>query len=110
MYRIHKRLEISAAHRLDLNYESKCSQIHGHNWMIDVYMQSEELDENGMVCDFTLIKQRVKDRLDHRFLNEVLDVNPTAENIAKWIADQLGEKCYLVRVKESEGNTAEYER
>ena len=51
MYRVKKRLEISAAHRLNLDYESKCTNIHGHNWIIYVYLQSETLDQNGMVYD-----------------------------------------------------------
>ena len=62
-----------------------------------------------MVIDFTHIKQVVKDQLDHRNLNEVLPFNPTAENIARWICDQLP-TCYKVEVQESEGNTAIYDK
>ena len=62
-----------------------------------------------MVINFTHIKQVVKDQLDHRNLNEVLPFNPTAENIARWICDQLP-TCYKVEVQESEGNTAIYEK
>lgn len=110
MYRVKKTLEISGAHRLNLDYESKCSNLHGHNWIIEIYMQSKELDKNGMVMDFTHIKRQISDKLDHQNLNEVFNFNPTAENIAKWICDTLGEKCYKVTVQESEGNVAEYER
>lgn len=110
MYRVRKRLEISGAHRLQLDYASKCSNLHGHNWIVEIYMHSEDLDENSMVCDFTHIKNRISDKLDHTFLNDVFTFNPTAENIAKWICDELGEKCYKVTVQESEGNVAEYER
>lgn len=110
MYRVRKRLEISAAHRLDLNYESKCSNIHGHNWIVEVICESETLDENGMIFDFTHIKKKVVDALDHKYINEVVDMNPTAENLAKWIADIIGEKCVKVTMQESEGNIAEYER
>ena len=53
MYEVKKRFEISAAHKLDLDYDSKCTNFHGHNWIIDVYLQSETLDKNGMVLDFT---------------------------------------------------------
>lgn len=110
MFRVKKRLEISGAHCLNLNYESKCSELHGHNWIIYIYMQSEQLDSNGMVYDFTHIKRHIADKLDHKYLNNIFTFNPTAENIAKWICDELGEKCYKVTVQESEGNTAEYER
>lgn len=109
MYRVSKRIEIAGAHCLDLNYSSKCKQLHGHNWVIVIYCQSEELDENGMVMDFTLIKKLVSDKLDHQNLNDVFDFNPTAENIAKWICDTIP-FCYRVTVQESEGNTAEYEK
>lgn len=110
MYRVKKRIEVSGAHRLNLDYESKCSNLHGHNWIIEIFMQSDMLDKNGMVMDFTHIKRQISDKLDHQNLNEVFNFNPTAENIAKWICDALGEKCYKVTVQESEGNVAEYER
>ena len=44
MYEVRKRLEISAAHKLTLDYPSKCTNLHGHNWIIDVYLRSEKLD------------------------------------------------------------------
>jgi 6-pyruvoyltetrahydropterin/6-carboxytetrahydropterin synthase len=101
-------MEIAGAHQLSLDYKSKCQDLHGHNWIIVVYCQSETLDENGMVIDFTHIKRDVHDKLDHKFLNDIVDFNPTAENIAKWIAGQIGPKCYRVTVQESEGNVAEW--
>lgn len=110
MYYVKKRLEISGAHRLSLNYESKCRNLHGHNWVIEIYMKSSTLDTNGMVMDFTHIKKVISEKLDHQNLNDIFDFNPTAENIAKWIVDELGTKCYKVSVQESEGNTACYER
>ena len=108
MYTVIKRMEISAAHRLSLSYPSKCEQIHGHNWIITVYCRAKELNADGMVVDFTHIKQVVKEQLDHKVINDVLDLNPTAENIAKWICDQIP-SCFKVEVQESEGNTAIYE-
>ncbi len=115
MYFVSKRMEIAGAHNLKLNYESKCSNLHGHNWIVVVYCKSEELDENGMVLDFKHIKNLVSDKLDHQYLNDVVDFNPTAENMAKWICDQVTEvmdkgECYKVSVQESEGNIAVYER
>lgn len=108
MYFVKKTIEISSAHSLTLDYESKCSHLHGHNWTITVYCKSQTLDANGMVTDFSLIKNRVKDRLDHKVLNDVLPFNPTAENLARWVCEQIPH-CYRVDVQESKGNMATYE-
>lgn len=107
MYYVTKRLEISASHRLDLDYDSKCTSLHGHNWIITVHCRAKELNSNGMVADFTDIKETVMGKLDHANLNEVVPFNPTAENIARWICENVP-NCYRVDVQESEGNTASY--
>ena len=109
MYIVKKRIEISAAHSLRLSYQSKCENLHGHNWIITVYCRSMELNEDGMVIDFTHIKKAITSRLDHQNLNEVLPFNPTAENIARWVCEQLP-CCYKVEVQESENNIAIYEK
>ena len=109
MYYVRKKIEVSASHFLKLNYESKCENLHGHNWNIEIFLRSEKLDENGMVMDFTIIKKRIMDKMDHKNLNEVFDFNPTAENIAHWIVEELGEKCYKATVEESKDNVAIYE-
>ena len=109
MFIVKKRMEIAGAHRLNLNYESKCANLHGHNWIVTVWCKSQTLDANGMVIDFTHIKREVQDKLDHKFLNDVVEFNPTAENIAKWVCEQIPH-CYRVSVQESEGNVATYER
>lgn len=108
MYYVSKKIEIAGAHRLTLNYESKCSNLHGHNWIITIFCKAEELDRNGMVTDFTKIKKLVHDKLDHKCINDVLpNINPTAENIARWIVDTVP-NCYKCSVQESEGNIATY--
>ncbi len=109
MYYVTKRIEISAAHRLELDYASKCSNMHGHNWIITVHCRARQLNSNGMVTDFTAIKEAVTDKFDHKILNDEVNFNPTAENIARYLCDSI-ENCYRVDVQESEGNTASYER
>lgn len=108
MYTITKKMQISAAHFLKLDYASKCSRLHGHNWKITVTCQSENLDANGMVVDFSKIKAIVK-QLDHQCLNDILPCNPTAENMARWLCEQIPH-CTKVSVEETEGNTASYEK
>lgn len=109
MFIVKKRMEIAGAHRLNLNYESKCANLHGHNWIVTVWCKSQTLNQAGMVMDFTHIKREVQDKLDHKCLNDVVPFNPTAENIAKWVCEQIP-NCYRVSVQESEGNVATYER
>ena len=108
MYYVTKQIEVAMAHKLNLNYASKCSNIHGHNAVITVYCKSRTLNENGMVVDFSHVKQIVKDLLDHKFVNEMVDFNPTAENLARWICEHV-EHCYKVAFQESENNVAVYE-
>ena len=108
MYTVIKRMEVSAAHSLNLSYQSKCENLHGHNWIITVYCRAKELNADGMVVDFSHIKRAVKEKLDHRNINEVLTLNPKAESKASWICSQIP-ACFKVEVQESESNIAIYE-
>ena len=124
MYYLKKTLTISASHSLDLDYDSKCKNQHGHNWKIIVFIKGFELDKNGMLIDFSKIKEIVN-IFDHKNMNEILIkgtcfLNPTAENIAKIIYDLINEEfktskiknkrcCYRVSIQETEGNEATYE-
>lgn len=109
MYYISKTMEIAGCHQLRLSYESKCERLHGHNWIVTIHCKSRELNADGMVMDFTQGKEKIHGYLDHGNFNELLPFNPTAENIARWICDQIP-NCYRVEVQESEGNTATYEK
>ena len=109
MYYITKKIEISAAHWLSLSYPSKCSELHGHNWIFTIYCRARELNADGMVTDFTHIKETITRQLDHKILNDVLPFNPTAERLARWVVDSV-DNCYRCDVQESEGNTASYEK
>ena len=109
-----KRFKIEIAHKLDLPYESKCKNIHGHTEVVEVMLYGDVM-EDGMVIDFSDIG-KIRDELDHKFLNGIIK-QPTAENIAKYIADRVarivtekGRKVYggIVRVYETENNWVEY--
>lgn len=108
MYYVSKRIEVAGAHRLDLPYESKCTRLHGHNWVITIHCRSRQLNAQGMVADFSAIKEQIHGYLDHGNFNELLPFNPTAENIARWVCERVPH-CYRVDVRESEGNMASYE-
>lgn len=117
MYKVSKRMEIAGAHCLRLPYDSKCQNVHGHNWIVTVHCVSDRLTDYGMIVDFTKVKEAIHGVLDHSYVNEKLPdgMNPTAENMAKWICDQVTAicevgYCYRVEVQESEGNVAVYER
>lgn len=102
-------MEIAGCHHLNLSYESKCENLHGHNWIVTVFCKAENLNSDGMVIDFKHVKYKIHGFLDHGNFNELLPFNPTAENIAKWIVEQIP-MCYKAIVQESEGNTAIYEK
>jgi 6-pyruvoyltetrahydropterin/6-carboxytetrahydropterin synthase len=95
MFEIRVKTHFSAAHRLD-GYPGDCARVHGHNWIVEAFVQTELLDDTGIGIDFRHVKkslETVNARLDHRMLNEVPPFdrhNPTSENIAKYIFDELG--------------------
>jgi len=86
--------DFAAAHSLR-DYPGNCSRLHGHNWGVEVKVQSKVLDETGIAIDFREIKNQTKEvanRLDHFYLNDIKpfdEINPTAENIAKYFFDEL---------------------
>lgn len=109
MYYVKKRMEVSAAHNLFLDYESKCKNLHGHNYIITVYCKSNHLNSAGMVIDFSHIKEVVNE-FDHKYINDMEPfdrINPTAENMAEYICCHIT-NCYRVDVEETKGNVATY--
>ena len=117
MYSIKVESHFSAAHNLR-EYKGKCEELHGHNWKVEAAVAAEKLDKTGMVMDFTYIKaelEKIMETLDHKYINNIpyfKEVNPTSENIAKYIHDNL--KAALpglisVTVWESERSSATYE-
>jgi len=122
MFDISIRDEFSSAHNLR-GYKGKCEALHGHNWQVEVVVSSKVLDEIGMAIDFKKLKEVlscvIKD-LDHKYLNDLAyfkKVNPTSENIAKYIFDKANplikkESVVLknVSIWESRDSKATYSR
>ena len=77
--------------------------------MITIFCKAKNLNADGIVVDFTEVKRRIHGYLDHGNFNELLPFNPTAENIARWVCEQI-EGCYRVEVEESRNNVAIYEK
>jgi 6-pyruvoyltetrahydropterin/6-carboxytetrahydropterin synthase len=131
MFRVTREIPFCYGHRL-LQYEGKCRFLHGHNGLAVVTLAAESLDPLGMVVDFTRIKQTLQawidETIDHKMLLHrddpviphlkklgepfhVLDVNPTAENIARLIFEQarrLGLPVVEVSLWETENCYATY--
>jgi 6-pyruvoyltetrahydropterin/6-carboxytetrahydropterin synthase len=104
MYEVSRECSFSAAHQLR-GYGGKCESLHGHNWRVRVSARAKELDHLGMVVDFKLLKSslgEVLEQLDHQMLNQIPPfdrINPSAENIARWIAEQLDRAVSDERVR-----------
>lgn len=114
MYKVSKRMEIAGAHKLELPYSSGCKNLHGHNWIVTVHCRANTLTKYGMIVDFKALKNAIHGVMDHEYINDIVDFNPTAENMAKWICEEVTKicevgECYKVEVQESEGNIAVYE-
>ncbi len=116
MYSIKVETNFSAAHNLR-GYKGKCEQLHGHNWKVEAVVSKNKLDKTGMALDFRFLKDKLNaaiETLDHAYLNELpyfKKVNPTSENIAKYIYDRIRPGVPDIRsitVWESENSSATY--
>jgi len=93
MYEVSVDETFAAAHNLR-EYKGKCENLHGHNYKVRVTLSGGELDRVGLLYDFVHLKQVIQGvirSLDHRYLNEMPpfdSLNPSAENIARYIYDQ----------------------
>lgn len=116
MYRIAKEYHFSASHQLlHLAEDHPCARMHGHNYIVEVELQSKTLNKDGFVRDYhelSSLKDYIDEKFDHRHLNDVLgDNHVTAELIAKHFYDWCKEKwpeVTAVRVKETPKSIAEY--
>jgi 6-pyruvoyltetrahydropterin/6-carboxytetrahydropterin synthase len=94
MYKLELLHSFSAAHKLN-DYIGACSNLHGHTWKVKILIATPAL-VNSMVIDFKVLKQAIDERYDHKYINEQVNFNPTAENIAKDIY-QLVSDLFLNR-------------
>lgn len=116
MYRIAKQYHFSASHILPgLPSSHPCSRMHGHNYVVEVELQSEALNEHGFVRDYReldALKKFIDETLDHRHLNDVLGEHGTAaEQLAKFIYDWSKARwpeVTAVRISETPRSWAEY--
>jgi 6-pyruvoyltetrahydropterin/6-carboxytetrahydropterin synthase len=96
MYKVRVEEEFSAAHFLT-HYKGKCEKLHGHNYRVRLWLCGDNLDEGGMLFDFSLLKKMLREilaLLDHSNLNdlEIFCGNPSAERIAKFIFEEIQKK------------------
>ena len=121
MFEVRVEDSFAAAHFLR-DYHGKCEALHGHNYKVFVHVRGKELNEGGMLLDFTQLKAALKKvlvGLDHTNLNDnpFFDQNPSAERIALYIcqnvqaeldAQKKGVRLYSVDVFETDKNRATY--
>ncbi len=103
-YDIFVKSEFSAAHCLR-GYPGDCARVHGHNWAVEVRLKCRKLDPIGLGIDFREVKAAVKEvlsQLDHADLNDLAPfraANPSSENIARYLFEELGKRLNSERVK-----------
>ncbi len=118
MFEICVEHTFAAGHALR-NYHGKCENVHGHNYRVQVAMEGSELNETGLLHDFSDLKRRLRmttQYLDHQFINDLQpfdQTNPSAENIAKFIYDEIQKglkdaALAYVRVWETDTSCATY--
>lgn len=93
MYKISKEFTFSASHVLTgLPQTHPCSHLHGHNYVVKLEFSNAVLDATGFVIDYRsldIIKVWLDANFDHKHINDIVDFNPTAENIAEYIYSHI---------------------
>jgi 6-pyruvoyltetrahydropterin/6-carboxytetrahydropterin synthase len=106
MYELKIISHFAAAHQLR-GFEGGCENLHGHNWKIEVYVSGRKLEQDGLLIDFRIIKERTEcllNEMDHKFLNELepfMTLNPSSENIACHIFKSLSRELNNKDIKVS---------
>ena len=121
MFEVTVEQTFAAGHALR-NYKGKCENVHGHNYRVRVTIAGEQLDATGLLVDFLDVKRVMGaaiDYLDHRFINDLApfdEINPSAENIAKYFYDRMNDglknevpvRISEIRVWETDTSSAVY--
>ena len=114
MYEVRVEVDFSAAHFLR-DYNGKCENLHGHNYKVFVHVRGKNLNEGGMLLDFSKLKSALKKvcaALDHTNLNDIefFDQNPSAERIAFFIYEKLSAKLSAEGISLDKKNGGAYLR
>jgi 6-pyruvoyltetrahydropterin/6-carboxytetrahydropterin synthase len=97
MFEVTIRKTFAAAHQLR-DIGGKCEELHGHNFTVEVAAGAENLNNEGLLLDFRLLKRwtnEILEELDHKYLNELpffKGLNPSSEVIARFLFERLTEK------------------
>ena len=101
MYEVTVEDSFAAGHYLR-NYKGKCENPHGHNYKVRVTLAGRELDKAGLLLDFKDLREVMRpviDRLDHQMINDLepfKELNPSAENLAKYFFDETNRRLRQV--------------
>ena len=97
MYEVTIKKSFSAAHLLK-EIGGKCEELHGHNFLVEVSVTSESLNDEGLLIDFRVVKKwtdEILEQVDHKYLNEIdyfKNINPSSEQLARFLYDRISEK------------------
>ena len=122
MFEVMIERNFSSAHQLR-GYKGKCENLHGHNYKIEIFARGRELDHIGLLVDFGDLKtaaDEIVQYLDHRNINELppfdAELNPSAENLARYILERVAARVgdervevYKVRCYETPTSVATYQ-
>ncbi|HEX8474939.1 MAG TPA: 6-carboxytetrahydropterin synthase QueD [Pyrinomonadaceae bacterium] len=122
MFEVMIERNFSSAHQLR-GYKGKCENLHGHNYKIEIFARGRELDNIGLLVDFGELKtaaDEVVQYLDHRNINDLppfdVELNPSAENLARYILERVAARVgdqrvsvYKVRCYETPTSVATYQ-
>jgi 6-pyruvoyltetrahydropterin/6-carboxytetrahydropterin synthase len=111
MFTLIVKTTFEAAHDIP-GHKGKCARLHGHSYRLEAEFSGTELDALGMLCDFSDLKDVLNQFLpDHTYLNDLLPFSTTAENVARWIFEQLKARnlpVSAVTLWETEKNACRY--